>query len=122
MMRSTLFNEARIVSKAGFVLTLLGLLIPAAVDLIAGGLGPPLFVPVVGVGMVMLAVGNRGNSQAGSLRAYLLLLMGLLQLFALAIPTNLFGYGYRISGMMVHFLVGLGWIIFGIRHFSRERA
>lgn len=121
-MRGILVNEARVVSKAGFALTLFGLLVPAAVDLIAGSLGPPLFMPVVGVGLVLLALGNWHVSRTGRLRAYLLLFIGVLQLVVLAIPTDLFGYGYRLFGLMAHFLGGLAWIAFGISHLSRKNV
>ena len=118
LMSQTLIGHTRTVSKIGFFLTLFGLLIPAGVDLIAGGLGPPLFVPVVGTGLALVALGNWRNPQLGQGRVYLLLLMGVLQLIAFTwvfIPQDLYDqiYGYRIYGVLANVLEGIGWIALG---------
>jgi hypothetical protein len=105
-------------SKIGFVLTLIGILIPAVIDLTTGSLGPPLFVPLVGVGLLLLAAGRHRDCKRRIRQTYLLAGLGLLQLMAMAwvfLPRHLSDefYGFRIYGVLAHFLFGAGWILIG---------
>lgn len=105
-------------STIGFILTLLGLLIPAVIDLIAGSLGPPLFLPLVGTGLVLMAVANWSDSQIGKWPKQLLLSLGVVELIAFAwvfLPRNLSDqiYGFRIYGVFAYLLFGTGWMLLG---------
>jgi hypothetical protein len=117
-MRQVLLGRTDTLSKAGLFFTLLGLLIPATVDLIAGSLGPPLFVPAVGTGLLLIALSHWRNPGLGKRRVYLLFIMGVLQLIAFAsvlIPGHFFDqmYGYRIQGVLAYVLMGIGGISLG---------
>jgi hypothetical protein len=113
-----LVQGARRMAKAGYALSLAGLLIPAVIDLIIRALGPPFFVPVLGAGMILLALGSRSNPRLLPQSITLILLIGIFQLIAFAlalIPLEIsdqFG-GYRIYGIFAHFLSGLGWAALG---------
>ena len=48
-------------ARTGYTLALIGLLVPAVIDLIIGAIGPPFFVPVLGAGLILLALGSRYN-------------------------------------------------------------
>jgi len=50
-----LTRHADRLAQAGCTLALIGLIVPAGIDLYAGGLGPPLLVPVVGIGLILMA-------------------------------------------------------------------
>jgi hypothetical protein len=113
-----LAQGARRMAKAGYALSLAGLLIPAVIDLIISALGPPFFVPVLGVGMILLAVGSRDNTRILPQSVSLILIIGIFQLIAFAlalIPNDVSDQflGYRIYGTFAHFLSGLGWAAFG---------
>jgi hypothetical protein len=69
-------------AKIGYFLSLAALIIPALIDLIIRALGPPFFVPVLGVGMVLLALGNRSNARLLPRGIALILLIGIFQLIA----------------------------------------
>jgi hypothetical protein len=113
-------------AKIGYILSLAALIIPALIDLIIRALGPPFFVPVLGVGMVLLALGNRSNTRLKPGCASLILLIGIFQLIAFGLAlipldvSDAFG-GYRIYGSVAHFLSGLGWAALGWT-FWQEKA
>jgi hypothetical protein len=105
-------------AKAGYALSLTGLLVPAVIDLIIRALGPPFFVPVLGAGMILLAVGSRDNTHLLPQSIKLILIIGIFQLIAFAlalIPNDVSDQflGYRIYGTFAHFLSGLGWAVLG---------
>jgi hypothetical protein len=107
-------------ARIGYLFTLTGLLLPAGLDaLVWKSLGPPFFVPLVGLGLILVAIGNRANPMIN--RRYLTLvgILGALQLlafvwalFPMALSDRI--YGYRIYGFLAHFTFGLGWILLGI--------
>ena len=112
-------------ARIGYALALFGLIVSAVVDLLTAGLGPPLLMPFLGVGLVLTAVGNRRSPHLHRRTQIALLLMGLLMLgafaWAIMIPDTLsdqnhsiirFG-AYRIYGFQAHFLAGIGWILLG---------
>jgi hypothetical protein len=113
-----LARGARRMAKTGYALSLTALLIPAVIDLIIRALGPPFLVPVLGAGMILLALGSRSNPRLMQQSNMLILLIGVFQLIAFAlalIPLELsdqFG-GYRIYGIFAHFLIGLSWTALG---------
>ena len=105
-------------ARAGFNLTLIGLIVPAISDLVIGALGPPLLLPLLGIGLILLGVANRHNPWMQGGRRTILLLVGILLLLGIAmflLPLDFFDRisGYRIYGILVHFLPGLNWAWFG---------
>jgi hypothetical protein len=112
-----LTEGARRSARLGYWLTLAGLVVPAAIDLSIGAMGPPLFVPVAGAGLVLLALGSRESAWLG-FRREVLLGMGVLLLvgFAWALApleaSDRVG-GYRIYGVLTSFVPGLAWAVLG---------
>ncbi len=123
----TLVKSAGFLALIGYILTLIGLIIPAVIDIFAGGLGPPIFVPLVGIGLILTVVGNRGNPTIPRGSHSLLMVLGLLQITAIAsafVPQEVsddFG-GYRLYGILAHFAFGLGWILLGVWMLRRGEA
>ena len=108
-------------AKAGYALTLTGLVIPALADLFVWrALGPPFLVPVVGMGLILLAGGHWHNPRLHRQFLNLLVVIGVLQLTAFVlfiIPLDIsdqFG-GYRIAGFFAYFLTGATWIALGVK-------
>ena len=122
----TLLKGASRLVKAGYALTLVGLVVPALMDLFFwGALGPPFFIPLVGLGLILLGLGSRGNPQLSSQYLNLLILIGICQVigFALAlIPLEIsdpFG-GYRVTGLFAYFFTGLGFAALGVSFWKRH--
>ena len=119
LLSSSLMPTGGRLARAGFVLVLIGLVVSATVDLIIQALGAPFFVPVVGIGLILLAVGIREDQRVGKLSRYLLLFIGLVLVVAFVwalVPSALTDPigGYRIYGCLAHFAAGMGWVLFGI--------
>ena len=118
LLHPQLAKGASRMARIGYTLALIGLLVPAVIDLIIGAIGPPFFVPVLSAGLILLALGSQYNPRIKRQNLILLLLIGIFQgvAFALAlIPLDIsdqFG-GYRIYGIFAHFLTGIGWIALG---------
>lgn len=114
--------------RVGFVLTMIGLVIPALVNLAILAVMPPLLAPLLGVGLILLARGNRGNSSLTGFSRLVLTGLGATQLFAflwaLAVRPDLADRidGYRIYGAIATVLFGVGWIAFGISLVARDRS
>ena len=103
-------------ARVGFVLALIALTIPALANLVTLSLWPPILAPVLGIGLILIAAGNR--ALPGLSRAVLVVL-ALLAAFAflwtaLVRPDVLDRIdGYRIYGLGANVLFGLGWILLG---------
>ena len=115
-----LASGARLMPRIGYALTMIGLVVPAGLDLFVwGGLGPPFFVPAVGTGLILLALGSWHSSRLPRYSHSLLMFIGIAQAIAFAmelIPIEVSDQigGYRIYGLVSHLLTGLGWVAFGI--------
>ncbi|MHA7156277.1 hypothetical protein [Arthrobacter sp. TMN-50] len=112
-------------ARIGYAVLLIGLIVPALIDLSIQALGPPFFVPVASIGLVLLASGMQHNPRVGRSSRYLLLSIGLLLAFAFAwalLPSTLTDPidGYRIHGAFAHFGAGIGWALFGISVFQKQ--
>ena len=121
-----LVKRASRLARAGYALALIGLVVPAGIDLIIGALGPPFFVPIVGLGLILLALGNRHNPRLQRPGLDLLMLIGIFQVvaFALAlIPLEVSDQigGYRLYGIFAHFLTGIGWVVLGANLWTMQR-
>lgn len=106
-------------ARIGFTLTLTGLVIPAIGDLVTRAVVPPLLTPVLGAGLMLLALGNRHSRSITTLGRQTLYLLGVLMGFAfvwaLAVRPSLIDQiqGYRIYGLGANVLFGAGWMVFG---------
>jgi hypothetical protein len=103
-------------ARVGFVLALIALSIPALVNLATLSVWPPLLAPVLGIGLVLIAAGNRALP---GLIGVVLVALALLAFFAflwlaLVRPDVLDRIdGYRIYGIGANVLFGLGWVLLG---------
>jgi protein-S-isoprenylcysteine O-methyltransferase Ste14 len=106
-------------ARVGFVLTLVGLVVPALIDLSIQGLGAPFFLPVQAIGLILLGLGCRSNPRVSRPSRLLLVSIGALLAIAFAwalLPssfTDPLG-GYRIYGVLAHLGAGIGWALLGI--------
>ena len=116
--RSALLAGGGRAAKLGYGLLLIVLLASASLDLLSGALAPPIMLPVIAAGLLILALTPRaGGGTARPIRS-ILLLLGLLLAVAFGwalTPLPLFDSvgGYRIYGVMAHLLAGLGWGLVG---------
>lgn len=114
------FSHAPGLARVGYGLTMLSLVIPAAVDLFVwGGLGPPLLLPALSIGLILMGHRNNQNPSVLKQQRYLLMRMGLLLLAAFAwalVPLEISDQvdGYRLFGLVAHLLPGIGWILLGL--------
>jgi len=106
-------------ARVGYVLTLIGLIAPALIDLSIQALGAPFFLPIAAIGMALLACGNRHNPRVSRPSRLLLMAIGVLLAIAMAwalLPnalTDPIG-GYRIYGSVAYLGAGTGWALVGI--------
>ena len=124
---SRLTGEGGRMARVGFVLAMIGVVIPALVNLALVALMPPLLTPVFGAGLILIALANRRISSIT--RFSRLVLWGLATvlifnfLWTAAVRPNVIDqiYGYRIQGAVVDVLFGVGWILLGVSLVSRGR-
>ncbi len=113
-------------ARVGFVLTLIGIVVPSVADLVIGALVPPVLAPLVGIGLLLMAVANRGA--LSRLTLTMLATLGVLQLavfaWALAVRPDMLDRidGYRIQGVAANVLYGLAWIVLGASLLAERRA
>lgn len=127
LMRRQLTGGAGRLVRLGYTLTLIGLIVPAAIDLAIRALGPPFFIPVLGAGLLLLASGSRSNPRLPRRDLAVLLSLGLLLMAAFAwavVPLEVSDRvnGYRLYGLLAHLLPGLGWAALGMTDWAQERA
>jgi hypothetical protein len=106
-------------ARIGFALTIIGLVIPALVDIATVSLGPPLLLPLLATGLIMLGSAHREPGNLSQTNQRMLLFLGILLAVAILsffIPTDALDQynGYRIYGILVNFLFGVGWVVFGV--------
>ena len=105
-------------ARVGYVLLLIGLVVPALIDLSLRALGAPFFLPVAAIGVILLAGGTRHHPRVSAANRLVLMLIGVLLVLAFAwalLPTDLTDRigGFRIYGALAHLGVGIGWAFFG---------
>ncbi len=116
--RSVLLRGGGRAPRVGYGLVLLALLASASLDLVYGALGPPLFLPLLAAGLIVLALAPRDPSGPRAPIRRSLLAQGVLLAIAFAwalLPLDVSDRmgGYRIFGFMTHLLGGIGWAIVG---------
>jgi hypothetical protein len=113
-------------ARIGFGLLLLALLVSAGLDLLFRALGPPLMLPFIAAGLLLLALAARDGPGLDPIVRAVLLGLGVLLAIAFAwglvpLETSDSVGGYRIFGFMVHLVGGLGWALLGLVLLRRER-
>lgn len=89
-------------------------------DLLTGELGPPLLLPVLGMGMILAGVGNRNHPGVGTAARITLETVGgvliVAVLWTLLLPVDLADRvgAYRIFGVGAVVFPGVGWVAFGL--------
>ena len=116
--RSVLLRGGGRAARVGYGLVLLALLASASLDLVFGALGPPLFLPLLAAGLIVLALAPRDPSGPRAPIRRSLLALGVLLAIAFAwalLPLDVSDRmgGFRIFGFMAHLLGGIGWAIVG---------
>ena len=115
-----LTGHAGRMARVGFVLAMIGAVIPALFDLAILAVVPPLLAPVFGVGLILIAVANRASSSLTRFSRRVLVALGIVLLFSflwtlLVRPAVMDQIdGYRIYGVVANVLFGVGWILFGV--------
>jgi len=116
--RALLTRRAGRAARIGYALVLVGLVVPALVDLALVALGPPLLTPVLAIGLLLLGAHHRRNPALPRTARVILPGLGLLLLaavvFVIAVPMETSDRidGYRLFGLAAHLAFGVGWIVF----------
>lgn len=114
-----LTGHAGRMARVGFVLAMIGAVIPPLADLAVREVIPPLLAPVFGVGLILIAVANRTSSALTRSSRLVLVGLGIVLLFSflwtLLVRPDVMDQidGYRIYGVVANVLFGVGWILFG---------
>ena len=117
-LRPLLTAGGKRLAEVGHTVVCIALLVSAAADLAVQALGAPFFMPVVGVGLVLLAAGNWSESRLGATSRILLWVLGVLLLVAVVwafVPQEFSDSigGFRIFGVGGYFVAGLVWAALG---------
>jgi hypothetical protein len=118
---------APVARRVGWVLALAALVIPAVLDLSTRALWPPLLLPILAAGVIVMGATGSREPALGRLSARTLVAMGVLfaAVFAsmLLLPLPVFDAteGYRIQGLVEHVATGVGWALVGIGLLIRSR-
>jgi hypothetical protein len=125
--RTLLKERGGRIARIGYWLTIIGLGLPAAVDLAARNVVPPFLMPLAAIGLILLAAAHRHDPSLPITCRVALLTMGLLLSAAFsmnAVPLETLDrfQWYRLYGILSNALFGLGWVVFGASLARRPRA
>ena len=115
-------------ARIGYVLAMIGVLIPALINLAILAVMPPLLAPIFGSGLILIALANRGSSTLTRFSRRVLWALGIVLLWSFlwmaAVRPHVLDQiqGYRIYGAVASVLFGVGWILFGVSLVSRART
>ena len=113
--------------RVGYVLTMIGVLIPALINVAILAVMPPLLAPVFGAGLILIALANRRSASLTPFSQLLLWGLGTMLLWSflwlLSVRPHMLDeiHGYRIYGAVANVLFGVGWILFGLSLATRPR-
>jgi hypothetical protein len=114
-------------ARVGLGLAVFGLAAAGALDLIVGAINAPFFIPVVGAGLLLLALGRSDRPDLPRAAWISLAVIGALNLIAFAwalvpLETSDAVGGYRLYGLLAHVGTGLGWVAVGLSLWPRALA
>ena len=119
--------SGRRMARVGYVLTMIGVVIPALINLAILAVMPPLLAPIFGAGLILIALASRGSASLTRFSQLVLWALGIVLLWSflwlLAIRPSVLDeiHGYRIYGAVANVLFGAGWILFGVSLVTRGR-
>ena len=114
-------------ARVGLGLAVFGLAVAGMLDLIVGAINAPFFIPLVGAGLLLLALGRTASPGLPRIAFAALAAIGVLELAAFAwalVPleaSDAVG-GYRWYGLLAHVGTGLGWAALGLALWPRPAA
>ena len=113
-------------ARIGYQLTMIGLGVPAVLDLTIREVVPPFLMPLAAIGLILLAAAHRHDPALPRTCRVVLLIVGLLLSAAFlmnAIPQETLDrfQWYRLYGLLSNALFGLGWVVFGAS-LARQRG
>ena len=116
--RALLVGRSRRIARLGYWLTVIGLGVPAVLDLSVREVVPPFLMPLAALGLILLAAAHRHDPALPIACRVALFAMGILLSAAFlmnAIPLETLDtfQWYRLYGIQSNVLFGLGWVIFG---------
>jgi hypothetical protein len=125
--RTLLKERGGRIARIGYWLTIIGLGLPAAVDLAARNVVPPFLMPFAAIGLILLAAAHRHDPSLPITCRVALVTMGLLLSAAFlmnAVPLETLDrfQWYRLYGILSNALFGLGWVVFGASLARQPRA
>lgn len=107
-------------ARVGYALAVGVLIVSAGIDLyVWQALGPPFFIPVVGLGLILLAFGTWPDPHWQRLSLHLLMFTGMVLVISFPVAlipldvSDSFG-GYRVFGVLAYLVPGLGWAALGV--------
>jgi hypothetical protein len=113
-------------ARVGYVLAIIGVAIPALINVAILAVMPPLLAPVFGAGLILIAVGARRSGSLTRFGRLVLWALGTVLfwsfLWLLAVRPHVLDqiHGYRIYGLVANVLFGVGWVLFGLSLVNRE--
>lgn len=124
--RTLLAGRGGRIARVGYWLTVIGLGVPAVLELSIRETMPPLFMPLAALGLILLAVAHRQDPSLPTtcrvtLWALGLLLSGAFLMNAIPLETLDRFQWYRLYGLLSNLLFGLGWVVFGAS-LAKQRA
>ncbi len=116
--RTLLMEHGGRSARIGYWLTMIGLGVPAVLDLTIREVVPPFLMPLAAIGLILLAAAHRHDSSLPRTCRVALLAMGMLLAAAFlmnGIPLETLDrfQWYRLYGILSNVLFGLGWVAFG---------
>jgi hypothetical protein len=114
-----LATRTRLLARVGYFFTVIGLVVSGSIDLYIGAIAPPFFAPIVGIGLILMALGVWHNPRLQRQSCYLLMTIGIFFGSAIAwfliLPLEVFDQvdGYRWYGLQAHVVPGIGWVVLG---------
>ena len=114
-------------ARVGYVLTMIGVVIPALINVSILAVMPPLLAPVFGGGLILIALASRRSASLTRFSRLVLYGLGTVLLWSflwlLAVRPQVLDqiYGYRIYGAVANVFFGVGWILFGLNLATRDR-
>ncbi len=114
-------------ARIGFVLIMIGLVVPSLLELAILAIAPPMLAPVTAIGLLLLVMdrGTRASlPRAARATLFLLVLLLTVSLLIAVIPEDTYDRidAYRLYGIAAHVLYGAGWVVFGASLLRAERS